>query len=352
MGLPIAGLAVAAVVIAVLGGDPGRAVPALLTGAAGSPAAVTESLHRATPLLFTGLAVAVAFRAGIWNIGAEGQLLMGMLAATAAALSLPELPAPLGTAICLAAGGAAGAAWAGIAAWLRTHREVPEIISTIMLNFLAVYLIEYLVRGPLRDTGSINDWSPPLPEHVRLGPAFGPAAPESAGVTWAWPGGFSLALGLDMRRLHSGVLLAAATAGAAWLWLARTRQGLGLLAAGLSPEAARASGLDTARLAWTAMLVSGLLAGLAGSVEQLAVISRLHRFAPGEPGYGFSGIPVALLGNLSPPGVALSALFFGALAAGCDRMQRAAGIPFQVAYVVQAALVLLLAARARPRTGE
>ncbi len=353
---------VIALVVLALGGQPGEALSAILTGSTGTPAGLTETLIKATPLILTGLCITVAFRCGIWNIGAEGQLLMGMLGSAATALALPPLPPLLAAPLCLLAGAASGAAWAGFAAWLKVRRDIPEVISTIMLNFLAVYLIEYLVRGPMRDAQSINDWSPPMPEWTQLA-----RLREISGIRQVGGGTLSLpngqpvlAFGLDAGHLHLGVLLAIATAGAVWLWLARTGVGFRIRAVGFNPVAALTAGMPVSRTVWIAFLASGALAGLGGAVEQLSVISRLHRFAPGEPGYGFSGIAVALLAQLHPAGVLGSALFFGALSAGCDRMQRVAGISFHVAYVIQAVIVLLLAClpqglsrfRARHKTGN
>lgn len=350
--LLLASLVVTVVVLAI-GGNPPAALSAIHLGAVGSPAAVAETLVKATPLIFTGLCISVAFRAGIWNIGAEGQLLIGMLGSAGAALALPPLPPVLGAGLCLLAGAVSGAAWAGLAAFLKLRRDIPEVISTIMLNFVAVYLLEYLVRGPLRDPGSINDWSRPMPDGTRL-----PRFRELSGLREVSAGMLSLpngqplaALGVDAGQIHAGVLLALAVVGGVWAWLSLTGVGFRIRAVGFNPVASAAAGMPVGRTVLLAFLASGALAGLAGAVEQLSVISRLHRFAPGEPGYGFSGIAVALLGQLHPGGVLGSALFFGALSAGCDRMQRVAGINFQVAYIIQAVIILLLAGLPRQEGG-
>lgn len=342
--LALASLVVTLVVLAV-GGNPQAALSAIHLGAVGTPASVAETLVKAAPLILTGLAISVAFRAGIWNIGAEGQLLIGMLGSAAAALALPPVHPVLGASLCLLAGAAAGAAWSGLAALLKLWRGIPEVISTIMLNFIAVYLIEYLVRGPLRDPRSINDWSRPMPDWTRL-PRFrelGGLRELSAGTLTLPNGQTVAALGVDAGQIHAGVLLAIGVVLAVWAWFALTGTGFRIRAVGFNPVASAAAGIPVTRTVLIAFLASGALAGLGGAVEQLSVISRLHRFAPGEPGYGFSGIAVALLGQLHPVGVLGSALFFGALSAGCDRMQRVAGINFQVAYIIQAVIILLLA---------
>lgn len=350
-GCLLVAVGLVAVIVRLLGGDPVPALRALHAGSVAYPRSVTETLIRSTPLILTGLSVAVAFRCGIWNIGAEGQFLVGMLGSTLAALFLPPLPPPLGPVVCLLAGGVAGAGWAALAAHLKLRRNVSEVISTIMLNFLAVFLLDYLVRGPLRDPASIDDVSPALPAWARLARfsrLFGVG--EIGGGSLRLPGGQPVvAVGLDAGYVHAGVLLAVGAALVVWFWSDRSAAGFRIRAVGLNPVAAAASGISVGRTVWTALLVSGFLAGLAGGVEQLASVSRLHRYAAGEPGYGFSGIAVALLGGLHAPGVLLSALFFGALRAGCDQMQRSAGISYHVAYVIQAALVLLLLAAPRVR---
>lgn len=358
LGLGLGTVAVAVVliaaVVALLGGDPARALQAIHAGSIAQPRSLTETLIRTTPLVFTGLAVAVAFRCGLWNIGAEGQFLVGMLGSTVAAVALPPLPFPLGPVVCLATGALAGAMWAGIAAVLRLKRNVSEVISTLMLNFLAVFLLEYLVRGPLRDPQSIDEVSAPIPEWARLlrfSRLLG--VREVGGGSLTLPNGQpAVALGLDAGYLHGGVLLALLTGVLVWLWLTRSGTGFRIQAVGLNPAAGAASGMNVQRTMLVALLVSGALAGLGGGVEQFATVSRLHRYAAGDPGYGFSGIAVALLGSLSAPGVFAAALFFGALRAGCDQMQRTAGISYHVAYVIQAVLVLLLLSIPRALRGR
>lgn len=329
-------------VVAALGGPPPKAWQAVVIGSVGSPDALTESLIKATPLAFTGLSVAIAFRAGIWNIGAEGQLLMGMLGGAAAALWLGPGAGPWAIPLSLLAGAGLGALWAGLAALLRLRRQVPEVISTIMLNFLAVYLIEYLVRGPLRDRASSNDWSPLLSESTHLPRLTSFGIGRLGGDRLALGGEGTLTLGLEAGRLHLGVLLAMVIAVMAAVWVAATPSGFRTTVVGHNPVAAATAGMRVSRTLTVAFLVSGALAGLGGAVEVLGLMQRLYRFEPGSPGYGFSGIPVALLAGLSPLGVLGSAFFFGALAAGCAQMQRTAGVTFQVAYVIQALVVLLL----------
>ncbi|MCC2668199.1 MAG: ABC-type transporter, integral rane subunit [Armatimonadetes bacterium] len=344
--LLLAGVTVAlvAAIVALLGGDPRKALLAILEGSIGSPTSITETLIKATPLVFTGLSAAVAFRCGVWNIGAEGQFLAGMLSAALAGLLLPPLPPPVAVSLCLVCGAAGGALWAGFPAFLKLKRDVPEVISTIMLNFLAVYLVEYLVRGPIHDPTSTSDWSPLLPEWTHLERLRALTGLRTVGGgSLTLPGGEKvLGLGIEVGRLHLGVLLAFLVVPLVWLWFTRTGTGFRIRAVGLNPVASASAGIATARTIGIAFLSSGALAGLGGAVEILGLIQRMYRYAPGEPGYGFSGIAVALLGQLHPLGVLASALFFGGLSAGCSQMQRSAGISFHVAYVIQAAVVLLL----------
>lgn len=338
---PVLLVLVPVAVAAATGGDPWQALAALVAGSVGSAASVAESLVRSVPLVFAGLGVAIAFRAGVWNIGAEGQLLAGMLGATVTGLALSALPGGILAPLALGAGALAGALWAAAPAALRLRRDVPEVISTLMLNFLAVYSIQYLVRGPLRDPTSVNDWSPLLPPAAHL-PRLG------AWLGWRAPagGGFGAA---ELLRLHAGVLLAPAAALLLWVWLAKSAAGFQIRAVGLNPAAARAAGIPTGRTMLLAFLASGALAGLGGAVEVLGLTHRLYSYAPGSPGYGFGGIAVALLGGLHPTGVLGAALLFGALSAGCSQMERTAGISFHVTYIFQAVVVLLLSLpRRRP----
>ncbi len=297
-----------------------QALTAFWQGAFGSTdAVVSATLVRATPLILAGLAVAVAFRAGVLNLGAEGQLLVG--AATAATVGIALAPA-LGGATVLAAllaGAAAGACWAGIAAWLRERFGVLEVISTIMLNFVALYAVGWLVRGPLQE-----------PTHVY---------PQSATLT----AGARLPLLVPDSRLHAGLALAVAAAVALWWTLRATAAGFRLRAVGLNPAAASSAGrIDVPRVTTRAFLVSGALAGLAGAVEVTGVTFALYdNFSPG---YGYTAVAVALLAGLHPFGVLATGTLFGALEAGASAMQRDAGVPATVAGVVEAGLVLVVLA--------
>lgn len=297
-----------------------EALLALLDGAFGSSYAIlSATLVRATPLLLLGLAVTLAFRAGVLNIGAEGQLIVGAIAASAVALGLDVLPRPALVAMMAAAGAAAGAMWAGIAAVLRRRFGVLEVISTIMLNFIALALVGWVVRGPLQ-------------EPTQVYPQSSSFAPQAH-----WP------FLIPGQRLHLGFGLGILLAIGAWIWLAFTASGLRVRLVGAGARAAAsAGGIDVARTTFGVFLLSGALAGLAGASEVGGVTFALYEGL--SPGYGYTAIAVALLARLDPRWVIASAILFGALEAGAAAMQRDAGVPSVVVQVFVALTVLVVLA--------
>jgi len=301
------------------------ALQALGRGAAGSWYAVTSAtIPRMVPLALAGLAVSLAFRAGILNVGAEGQLLVGAALATALTGPLTGVSPVVALPILLVAGAVGGALWAGIAAALRLRFGVLEVISTIMLNFVALSLTGWLVRGPLQEPTRVN------PQSASLSPQL------------------HLPVLLDGTRLHAGVPLTLAVAVLAWWWLTQSASGFRLRAVGANPHAARSAGrIRTGRTLGGAFLLSGALAGLAGSVEYTGITYALYENF--SPGYGYTAIAVALLARLHPVGVLVSALLFGALEAGANAMQRDAQVPSVVVSVVEAVLILLVVAADRWR---
>ena len=282
-----------------------------------------KRLVKTTPLLLTGLGVVVAWRAGLFSIGAEGQLIMGAAAAASAARLLPALPGPILTLVMLGAGVAAGAAWGGIAGWLRVKRGVQEVISTIMLNYIALYLLGWLVEGPLQERARRLSQSEALPDAALFARVLPPSL--SGGMT---------------TRLHSGVLLALLVTAGVALYLFGTSSGFALRVIGQNPDAARTARLPVDKLRIQAMLISGGLCGLAGVTELLGVSGRLY--ANFSPGWGYTAIPVALLGGLSPGGTLLSALFFGALSAGSSNLSRFSNVSSVLIYIAQAAAALAI----------
>lgn len=311
-------VALVAITLALLvaGGYPAHtALLALWNGSVGSWYALTSAtLVRSIPLMLTGCAVAVAFRTGVFNIGAEGQFLIGATAATAVALALPS-GGWLTAAVALGAGAIAGGAWAGIAALLRARFGVLEVISTIMLNFVALHAVSYLVRGPLQE-----------PTHIY---------PQTSAIAE----GMQLARIPGAGRLHIGLLIALVVLITCGWVFRRTAAGFRLLAVGESPSAAESAGLiDVKRTTQRAFIASGALAGLGGGVEVLGVTYALYENI--SPGYGFTAIAVALLAGLDPWRVILSATLFGALEAGAGAMQRDANVPSALVSVIEALLIL------------
>lgn len=294
------------------------ALAALWRGAFGSWYAITSAtLVRAVPLGLAGLAVSLAFRAGILNVGAEGQLLVGAAAATALAVPLASVSPVLAIPALLLGGAIAGGVWAGVAAMLRLRFGVLEVISTIMLNFVAQYLTGWLVRGPLQEPTRVNPQSTTLPDALHL-PVL-----------------------LEGTRLHAGVPLLAMVAAGVWWWLTHTASGFRVRAVGMNPFAAQSAGrIAVPRLVLLAFVGSGVLAGLAGAVEYTGVTYALYENF--SPGYGYTAIAVALLARLNPLGVLGTAVLFGALEAGANAMQRDAGVPSVVVSVVEALLILLV----------
>ena len=322
------GLLVLAAGLQLTGYDAATALAALWQGAAGSWYALTSAtLVRAVPLIIIGLGIALAFRGGALNIGAEGQFYAGAIAATWVGLHVAGRPAGVATTSVLLAATLAGMAWVVVPVWLKLRFGVLEVISTLLLNFVAESLVSLMVQGPLQESQHIYPQSDPIAEAARL-----PLLPGT--------------------RLHAGLLLALVGAAALWYVFARTLWGFRLRAVGAGPRAAEISGrIDARRMGAVALLGSGALAGLAGGVEVSGVSYAL--FQNLSPGYGFTAIAVALLARLHPLGIVATGILFGALEAGAGAMQRDAGVPAVAVYVVEAVVivvVLLAEASARRAT--
>ncbi len=319
---PLAAVALAAAIISLvligLGASPIGVFLALAQGAFGSWLAFTDTIVKATPLIFTGLAVSLAFSAALWNIGADGQLMAGAIVAGAVGPYLGSLPAPLAVLVMIASGAAGGAGWGAIAGWLRARREVNEVIATIMLNFVALQLLSFAVHGPLQ-------------EPTRSYPASAPIAPPAEMYTFLAP-----------SRLHFGIVIALVLAFACYLLLFRTTLGFELRAMGSNRRASRFFGIPIARLTVVVMALSGALAGLAGAVQVSAVTHRLYERI--SPGWGFEAIAVALVARLHPLAIIPAALFFGALDNGSQAMQRAEGVSPVLVQVIQGMVILILLA--------
>ena len=293
---------------------------ALLQGSVGSTGAIVRTLERGAPLICAGLGVSLAFRCGLFNIGAQGQLLLGAIAAGWVAFAL-DLPAGLHLLVALAAALAAGGLWGSIPGVLKARAGAHEVITTIMLNYVALFLILYLLgRESFQRPGSDNQLSPP--------PASSARFPEILGV-------------------HTGVLLAFAAAAGVWWLLERSTWGFAMKAAGSNPAAARTAGISVPQVYVGAMALAGLLAGLAAVMQILGKGDSLTSNVAGT--IGFDAITVALLGRATPLGTVLAGLLFGALSSGGLAMQAAAGVPPELAQVLQALIVLFVAAPALVR---
>jgi len=308
--------AVGAVVILASGNDPVEAYAALLRGGFGSRTGIGRTLLGATPLVFTGLAVAVAFRAGLFNIGGEGQLYVGAITAAWLAISLP-LGGGVAIVVAIVGAGVAGFLWGAIPGLLKAL-GAHEVITTIMLNFIGVNLAYYLAQGPLSGDAVVP----------------GTALIADSRRLAALGGGFG--------RAHWGIALAVLAAVVAYVLLWRTTRGFAIRTVGLAPEAARYAGIPVAANAVLAIAIAGLFAGIGGGIEVLGPYGRLS--VPFVANLGFNGIGVALLGRNHPAGVVLAALFFGGLASGAQEMQFSADVPLDLADVLLAVVLLFVTA--------
>lgn len=278
-------------------------------------------VNRVTPLLLIGLGVVFSFRAGVFNVGGEGQLYLGAIAATATALAFPRAPGPALIALSIIAGVAAGAVWGWIPGVLKVRLAVNEVVTTLMLNFVALLLTEYLVTNGMRDTTAYGAVSFVIPEQAAL-----PDIPGLPGAT-------------------IGAVVAVLLAPLAWLALFRTEWGANLRAAGANIRFAEAIGVNAGRQVIVAMLISGGLSGLAGS---LYVLGIGHRFEQNfSPGFGLVGLTVALLARIHPIGVMASAAFYALILNGAGYMQIDADVPRSLVNLLTGFLVLLMTVRLR-----
>lgn len=322
LGVPVLSaviaLLLAAVPLSLAGADIGPAYVEMVKGVFGTRFAFSEMLTRATPLIFTGLAAALAFRARLWNIGAEGQLYLGAMAAVAVGAGAVDAPAFVLLPLIILCGCAAGATGMAVPAYLKTRFGADEVVTTLLLNFVILIFVQYMLEGPLKDPMGLG-WpqSSPILDQGMLPPL------------------------MDRMRVHSGLVVALACAAVAQVLLARSVWGFKLRAVGENSAAARHAGIGVERTLLGVAVVSGALAGMAGVGE----VAGLKGYLTSDlsPGFGYTGIVVAMLAGLSPAGVVAAALFIASVFVGADSMSRAMGVSsFLADLVVSTSLLCVL----------
>ncbi|MBN1668646.1 MAG: ABC transporter permease [Anaerolineales bacterium] len=313
----LAALMVGGLVMALIGINPWAGFKAIFEGAFSSPTRIGAALTKATPLILAGLAVALPFRSGILNIGGEGQIYIGALAATLVALGPKDLPIAIHLPLVLLAGFAGGFVWGAIPGWLRAKLKLNELITTIMLNYVGFWIVSYLVHGPIKDPGGSGyPWSVKIPVTAEL-PIL-----------------------LKSYQINLGLAVALIMAVVSHFLLWRTSFGFEMRAVGCGREAARLAGIDPKRTIILTLAIGGGLAGLAGLAEVMGVQHRLSDFF--SPNYGYDAVVVALVGQSSPLGVVIAGLFFGALRSGTDAAARTIALPASIAHIIQALTLLFV----------
>jgi simple sugar transport system permease protein len=336
-------LLIGAVAIVIAGKDPFAAYRSMVEGALTGPG-LANTIQRAIPIVGLAMALAIAFRAGVFNLGAEGQMVLGGLAGTIVALRMPGPGLVVLLAACLAAI-VAGALWGALSAVLQTGLGVPILITSLLLNYPARYLSSYLVRFPLKDENSSMVATPPVPEDARIAPLI----PGTSGLGRS----LSESLGRDhllvlvTRGVNWSILVVLAIVVLAAFVNRRTPGGLESGLAGLNPRFARYGGVNTSRLAITTMMISGGISGLVGVMLVLGSQYRLIEGALVGTNYAWTGLLVALLAANRPLRVLVVGTFFAALVVGGEAMQRAEDVSAQISQVIQAAVIVLIAIRVR-----
>ena len=302
-----------------LGLDPWVTLHTLLIAPVSDLYGLSELMVKTLPILLCALGLAVAYQARIWNIGAEGQLLLGALAGSAVAVNIIEMESRWALVMVLMAGTLAGAAWAGVTAWLRTHFNANEILTSIMLNYIALNLLLYFVHAPLKDPAGMN-----FPESATFGDAS------------------RLPLLMEDGRAHVGVYFALFALVAVWVLLQRSFVGFQIKVLGLDKRAAGFVGFREKRLVWLALLISGALAGLAGVSEVTGPIGQLVPQV--SPGHGYAAITVAFLGRLNPIGILFSSLLIALLYLGGESAQMTLNLPPAITQLFQGMMLFFLLA--------
>lgn len=312
----LATVVLTAIPIRLAGANPPAAFQRYLVTPLSTTAGWYEVMLTATPLLFTGIAVAIAFRAGYWNIGAEGQFLFGAVATTGVALALPGLAAPLAVPLGFLAGAVGGLVWATLPAWLKKRADIDEVVTTLLLNPVALLLVQGLLNGPWRNSSS------GFTDSDRFGH------------------GYDLPALIPGTRVHWGLGVAVVVIAIAGILLTRTATGIRIRAAGQAPRAAALSGIPVNRLRWRCALVSGAVAGLGGASQVMGVQHQLTQGISNS--YGYTGVIVATLGGLSALGVFLVAVLLGDLSVGAQNVSLVLQVPTQLGAVFSALLMLMV----------
>lgn len=316
----ILGLITGAIVMLAGGYNPLVAYGSLFGKLIESPYDIGETIRAITPLIFTGLSVAFAFRTGLFNIGAEGQFVMGMLGATLIGVKL-DLPWFIHAPLAMIGGAVFGGIWAGVVGYLKAKRGVNEVISSIMMNWIGLYLANYVIGTWLSEKGQQKS------NEVH----------ESASWSIGW-----LSEAMDHARMHGGTIVALLCVAIFYILLWKTKQGYELRAVGLNPDAAHYAGMNVGRTVVKSMFIAGAFAGLGGAFEVLGVFG-FQTIASASPGYGFDGIAVSLLGGNTPIGILLAAILFGGLTYGSGGMSFEADVPTEVVRIVIGAIIFFIA---------
>lgn len=319
----ITALTFGALILIAIGADVFKTYIVILTEPLKNKINVTEVLLRLVPLSIVALGITVAYRSGIINIGAEGQMAIGILTTTALALAFPDLPSYILIPAALLAGAFGGAVWGFVPGFLKAKLQVSELLSTVMLNYIAAQLYTFFLRGPMLDPAEIT---------------MGSGTPQSMRLSR----NLDLTRFIKGTRIHTGLFIALALALFIYILLWKTSYGYKMRAAGASARAARYGGINVPKYLIISMVISGAFAGIAGGIE----IAGVHRRAIEgvTSGYGFSGIVVALFGGLHPAGIVPAAFFFGLLIYGADMTQRLVGVPANMIQVLQGIIILTIVA--------
>ncbi len=313
----VVALGIGMVIIAAMGVDPFLAIKNMFVGALGTKKAVSDTLVKTAPLLFTGMSYALASRCGLTNIGMEGQLYMGALFSTLVAVYVP-MPVGVHLVLAMLCGFIGGAIWGGIVGVLKVRFGASELITTVMLNTIAINIVAWMVNGPITEPPGMDAQSPPILETAAL-PVIVPGT-----------------------RAHLGVIIALIFVFLFYMFLWKSKKGYEVRISGQNKMAAIYSGINTNRNILLVMLLAGGLAGLAGSNEVLGMQGRL--FQKVSPGYGFDGIAVALIGANTAPGIVFGAVLFGIMRAGGNFMQMTTGVPVAIINIIQAIVIIMVVA--------